>query len=70
MNTLNYERPLNEKATSSSRTIADKSRTNTKRTMHTKAIALGYSDQTEYIEIDPFTGRIRTIRYSSSAPGF
>ena len=63
MNTLNNELPLDEKSTSPSNAARNRSRSNTKKTIHTKSIAQGYNAQTEYTEIDPFTGRIRTIRY-------
>ena len=64
MNTLNYELPLSEKALSSFPVIEDRLWVNSEELVHPKEVVTGHNDQPEYIEIDPFTGRIRTIRHN------
>lgn len=64
MNTLNYELPLSEKALLPSPVVGDRSWVNSEELVYSKEMVTGNDDQTEYIEIDPFTGRIRTIRHN------
>ena len=62
--TLNYDFPLSEKALSSYPVVGDRLWVNSEELVHPKEAVTGYNDQPEYIEIDPFTGQIRTIRHN------
>jgi hypothetical protein len=64
MNTLNYELPSNEKALLPSPVVRDRSWVDFEEMTYLNEVFMGYDDQAEYVEIDPFTGRIRTIRHN------